>query len=110
MQSGPRGPDYITADREVIALPFLSVATNCLVNFVSRSCITMDGFSFRSFVRSMNISVCFTTHREFGRAVEDETMTFRVFMQRNTSRFTLRMPRAVIVFTEKKSQAHNVSP
>ena len=31
---------------------FLSVATNSLVNFVSRSCITMGGFSFRSPVTS----------------------------------------------------------
>jgi len=65
-----------------------SVATNSLVNFVSRSCITMDGFSVRSAVFAMKASVCCTTHFELGRRVEVDTITSRDSMQRKTIRYS----------------------
>ena len=89
---------------------FLSVATNSLVNLVSQSCITIEGFSFRFAVCSMNASVCSVAQHEFGRVVEDETITSRVIMHRKAIGYRLRMPRAITAFTEKKLTAHCVSP
>ena len=53
--------------RALVRMPFaFRVATNSLVNLVSRSCIRIEGFSARPAVCSMNASVCFTTQRELG--------------------------------------------
>ena len=46
----------------------------CAVNFVSRSCITIDGFTARFGVRSGNTSVCSTKHAELGCSVAGGTI------------------------------------
>ena len=62
----------------VFMLAILTVAVNSLVNFTSRSCKIISGFFSRSFVCSMNHSVCSQTQAESGRAVDSVTMTSRV--------------------------------
>jgi hypothetical protein len=75
--------------RASVRIPLaFSAATNSFVNFVSRSCITIDGFSVRSAVFAMKAFVCYTTHFEFGRRVDVDTITSCDSMQRKTIRYS----------------------
>jgi hypothetical protein len=73
--------------RALVQIPFAFNATvSFFINFGSRSCITIAGFTVRLPECLTKASVCSTTERESGLLTLEDTITSRDSWHRNTRR------------------------